>query len=379
MLKCSGCSACLNLCPVEAVSLLKNSKGFYSAIIDNDKCINCGLCKKTCPHLNTGLASKSANSKCVLFLCGDYENYISSSSGGAVSTLYKKWAKKGLYFVGVSYDENTLPFYRISNTESDIEAFKGSKYIQAHPKNVFKETEKCLMENKKVLFVGVPCMVSGLRNYLEIKKIQTEKLYTIDLICHGVGSPSVWESYLSYLKKVFKAKVTDYKFRVKQTNNVIAENNTTHHCFMSFENGRNLLDNSIYSHLYQNIYFKQLIMADTCYECKYTSLNRISDLSVGDSAKFKPKTNQDSNFAHSSFLLINTKKGLELLNILKENGSVINICIDEVHQPHLKAPINKPKKYDKFWSTYLKHGFGLCATIYGGKNIISYIKNRAKK
>ena len=48
---CTGCFACANSCPKDAVSLPENYEGFYFPVIDNDKCIDCGLCDKVCPQV----------------------------------------------------------------------------------------------------------------------------------------------------------------------------------------------------------------------------------------------------------------------------------------------------------------------------------------
>ena len=60
---------------------------------------------------------------------------------------------------------------------------------------------------KKVLFSGTPCQTDGLLSYIETKRIPAENLYTMDLICHGVPSPKLWQSYLKYLENKFPAYV----------------------------------------------------------------------------------------------------------------------------------------------------------------------------
>ena len=48
-IECCGCSACYNICPKNAISMKENSEGFLYPFIDEEKCVDCGLCKKVCP------------------------------------------------------------------------------------------------------------------------------------------------------------------------------------------------------------------------------------------------------------------------------------------------------------------------------------------
>lgn len=41
---CSGCSACVDACPVEAISMIDGK-----ASVDDEKCIDCGACVGECP------------------------------------------------------------------------------------------------------------------------------------------------------------------------------------------------------------------------------------------------------------------------------------------------------------------------------------------
>ena len=49
---CTGCGACENICPLNAIKLEENSEGFRYPNIDSTKCTNCGMCEKVCPIKN---------------------------------------------------------------------------------------------------------------------------------------------------------------------------------------------------------------------------------------------------------------------------------------------------------------------------------------
>ena len=48
--ECTGCEACTNICSQNAITMkLDVEHGFKYPHIDNEKCIECGMCKKQCP------------------------------------------------------------------------------------------------------------------------------------------------------------------------------------------------------------------------------------------------------------------------------------------------------------------------------------------
>ena len=49
---CTGCGACANICPHDAIVMKENEKGFLKPVIDVAKCKHCGLCEKICPVIN---------------------------------------------------------------------------------------------------------------------------------------------------------------------------------------------------------------------------------------------------------------------------------------------------------------------------------------
>lgn len=49
---CTGCGACNNCCPVDAIEMLEDQEGFKYPNIDMDKCISCGKCINVCPEAN---------------------------------------------------------------------------------------------------------------------------------------------------------------------------------------------------------------------------------------------------------------------------------------------------------------------------------------
>ena len=49
---CTGCGACVNICPNHAIDYVEGDAGSRIAKINLEKCIDCKLCYKTCPQNN---------------------------------------------------------------------------------------------------------------------------------------------------------------------------------------------------------------------------------------------------------------------------------------------------------------------------------------
>ena len=48
---CCGCTACMHICPVEAIEMKEDEEGFFYPSVDQGKCIGCGKCVAVCPFL----------------------------------------------------------------------------------------------------------------------------------------------------------------------------------------------------------------------------------------------------------------------------------------------------------------------------------------
>ena len=47
--ECVGCGVCAIVCPKNAIRMELNEKGYFSAYIRTDLCINCGKCEQAYP------------------------------------------------------------------------------------------------------------------------------------------------------------------------------------------------------------------------------------------------------------------------------------------------------------------------------------------
>ena len=208
---CTGCWACVNSCLHNAISMREEKLGHLYPLVNSDKCINCGLCIKICPANN----SKTLCNPKTAYAGWDKNEleYKSSTSGGAASAFARYIIKNGGIVYGCACLENVDIRHIRIDKEDDLYKLKGSKYVQSNIYDSYRSVKNDLCDNREVLFIGTPCQIAGLKSYL---RKEYEKLYLVDLICHGVPSQKLFNYYLEYLSNKFKSKVIDIKFRNKE-------------------------------------------------------------------------------------------------------------------------------------------------------------------
>lgn len=360
--ECYGCSACYNICPKKAIIMKEDSEGFKYPVIDDNKCIKCNMCKKTCPYGKDIVSNerKKYYEFDQLYYAvknKDRDIVVESSSGGIFTALakYILTLKGNVY--GVSFDSGFKVLHKKGVDENDLKSFRGSKYVQSDMNEIIKEIEIDILEDKHVLFSGTPCQVAGLLNYFRVKKIPSSKLITCDFVCHGVSSPLVWKDYISYIEKKYNSKLIEFSFRNKT-------DGWANNC-SSAKFDRDLLIKFNNKSSYMNLYKNLFITRPSCFQCQFTSYNRLSDITIADFwniDKYIIDFNDDKGV---SLCMINTNKGLEVFDNIKENLIFRETCKEAAWQPHLEYPVAKQKKRFKFWAEYKNNNFAFIIKKYG--------------
>ena len=212
---CCGCRACEFVCSKKAVAMTENTEGFFYPTVNNDLCIDCGLCVKRCP------VETAANSHCEKdypeFMAAravDEDIVFSSSSRGLFSVLANHILDLGGAVVGAGFDDDFRVVHQIIESKDDLHKLQGSKYVQSDLSDCYVKTEALLKSGKIVLFSGTSCQIEGFKNYLNR---QYENLYLVDIICHGVPTPKLWEKYIEYQEGRYRSKIVGAEFRNKDT------------------------------------------------------------------------------------------------------------------------------------------------------------------
>ena len=321
---CAGCGACVESCSRKAINILEDIRA-YNAVIDADKCVECGKCEKVCPKNHPAEFRNSEE----WYQGWSYDEEIraNSSSGGFATAISNSFIKAGGIVCTCKFSDGRFGFQFIDKVE-DLASVAGSKYVKSSPYGVYNEVLYKLKAGHKILFIGLPCQVAAVQNYVRGHK--DKNLYTIDLICHGTPSDKLLDIYMKQ-RKVDMNSAFDLHFRTKTK-------------FGLSINGRGL-DGTVQDN-YTTAFLTSISYTENCYSCDYAQQKRVSDLTIGDS--WNSGLSYEESKKGISLVLCQTAKGKELL----ENAELclypvdINQAIEANH--HLKHPSIKPKKRDLF-------------------------------
>ena len=372
--ECTGCSACYNICPKNAIEMIEDKKGFKYPNIDKEKCDNCKLCQKVCPILNSNIVNNIPRAYAVI-----NNNEITrnqSSSGGVFSLLAEYIIDNNGVVFGAAFDENWKVKHYYKKKKKDIEKFRGSKYLQSTIGNTYKLAKEFLKIEKKVLFTGTPCQIEGLKSYL---MKDYENLYTLDIICHGVPSPKVHDKYLEYQKNKFKTtKINKIEHRNKE--------NGWKDFNLKIEFDKKTYKESHQNDLFMQFFLKNTILRDSCYNCHFKKKNRISDITLADFWGIENVMPDMDDGKGTSLVIVNSKKGQELLENIKDKIQCKKVDFETAikYNPSMTKSVKKDKKSDKFFKNSDKMEFDKLVKKYTYtpsklKKIINKIKGIIKK
>lgn len=322
--KCNGCMACVASCPKHCITMV-DSIHSINAQIDESLCIHCNRCEVVCPNINETLKNAPIGFKQGW---ADSEIRRNSSSGGAASAIITSFIQSGGYVASCLFKSGSFIF-EITNDLETAKRFAGSKYVKSNPEGIYEKIREKLITNK-VLFIGLPCQVAGVLNF--VGKTLQDNLYTIDLICHGTPSPQLLDIFLNQYG-IKLSDLSDIQFRSKNI-------------FQLKENAKYIgikgtMDN------YSIGFLNSLFYTENCYSCQYAKLERISDITLGDSWGTKlPQTEKKQGI---SLILCQTQKGEELLRLSNLQLCDVDLSGAIKHNHQLEHPSIKPHIRDAFF------------------------------
>lgn len=330
--KCAGCYACVDVCPVSAISI-EDEMAYMNAVIDDSRCIECGRCHRVC-QTNYPASLRQTIEVWQGWACEDIRAI--SSSGGFATAIEMTFIADGGSVASCRLCGDEYMF-SLAQSDEDLDGFAGSKYVKSNPDGIYAAVRGELNAGKRVLFVGLPCQVSALRNYLGDGHL-ADWLYTIDLICHG--TPSI---------KVFRKTLNEYGYELADVREVFFRENDSFGLRTDIEriSPPGVVDS------YLTAFLKGGSYTENCYFCHYACRKRVGDLTLGDSWGTNLKSQEASGI---SLALVQTEKGrallesagLELLPVDYENAVA--------HNHQLERPSTMDEGHDRFFGTLLAGG-----------------------
>lgn len=306
--ECSGCSACMNICPKNCIDMVEDEFGFRYPNINKEICINCHLCEKVCPFY---IKKDNKVFTPTVFACQNSDDVIrkASSSGGVFSMLADYVLDNNGAVYGAEINDS-LEVHHIRITSKDqLYRIRGSKYIQSHIDDSFKKIRLDLNEDKKVLFAGTGCQIAGLKSYL---KKDYNQLITVEVACHGVPSEKAFRQYIDDNEKYFDSKVKTINFRDK----VSGWNNYS--IMLSFEDGKSISQNAMQNDFMKG-YIHNLYLRPSCKICSYKSMSSGSDILLGDFWGVNELKEPWNDNQGTSVVFINTLKGKDVFEKIKND------------------------------------------------------------
>lgn len=345
---CTGCSLCETVCPRNAISVKLDIRGFYRPVVNNEKCINCNNCNRVCP-INNQPEIYGPTEAFAFQNTNTVRN--DSTSGGFFNAIASKIIDDGGIVCGAAFDEKMILRHVIVDSKSDLSPLQRSKYVQSSTVGIYKIIKQYLDNGRKVLFVGVGCQAAALRNYLSTN----ENLIIIDLVCYGVPSSGLFQDWIEYLDKKY-CKVIDVRFRDKTYG--YASPNVR----VLFENGK-YIESCRDSNMYTDLFFRHLSVRESCYNCRFKTVDRTSDITLGDlwSIGMFDK-NKDDNIG-TTVVFAHTEKGRllckEICQMKIDTDKIVSI--DSRKMVECISPANG---VNGFWKKYQEDGFESMIALY---------------
>ncbi len=358
--RCYGCGVCRDVCPRNAINMSVNKEGFLMPIIDESLCVQCGLCEKSCIHLNvveTNTDVDIEDSSCYMMYLKSNQ-ILGSASGGTFYGIATKALEQGYEVCGCAWNDEHRAVHIFADTIEILKKMQGSKYVQSDLQNCFVEIKNKLSMGRKILFSGTPCQIAGLHRLVGYH----ENLLTVGLICEGTPSPLVFEKWKEYLENKYNSKVTGVKLRKKGRYGWKSPSTE-----YTFENGKKIEQLAFHMDTYMYNFICGLFMRNSCFSCEYKGNNITADIIIGDCWCADPTDIVVNENRGISAAIIRTEKGRNLLEIMKRDFVIKPLSVEEVVKKNepLLYPIKRNGNRDLFFEYMQKHSLMESIQKYG--------------
>lgn len=357
--RCCGCTACMAICPHDAIEMVGDAMGFPYPQVNMERCVDCGLCEKVCDFQSeAGTHVPPAEDMEIEVMAArhrDAEVLSGSQSGGAFTALSDLVLEEGGTVYGAAFHGPDRICHKRAETKKERNLMRGSKYVQSDMNDVFRQVRDDLKAGRRVMFTGTPCQVAGLKSF--IPDSLSDNLLLVDFVCHGVPSPSVWRDYVRYMER--RGPVVKATFRDKK----VAGWKTHVESFVYGEGQKRTAET------YKVLFYKNIMLRHSCAVCPYNIFGHKSDLTLADFwgvAELLPEMDGD---AGTSMIVCNTDRGKGLLERVTESlemhPAVLNHDFMSRKNPNLLRPAKIYKDRKRFEEEYARKGFLHVARRWG--------------
>lgn len=317
---CCGCGACYQICSKKSIHMEENARGFLVPVVDETTCVKCGACLKVCPEKERPLFNSVKKTYAAISQSNGLLTV--STSGGVFGEMARLVISEGGCVYGCAWDENLHARHKKIECLDDLQQIQKSKYVQSDTNTTFLDVCNDLKQGRKVLYSGTACQIAGLRKFLNGRE---DQLITLEVACHGVPSPGLFQKYIEWKGKKEKSQIVGVEFRSKEKHR-----KGEHYMFsLNYKNGkkRYYLSNE---DPYYGSFLEGVTLRETCYHCKYKGTSRVADILLGD---FWGIEKEHKNFPAqygASAVVISSEKGAKLFDRVKSNLVVENSTFEKI-------------------------------------------------
>jgi coenzyme F420-reducing hydrogenase beta subunit len=336
----------------------KSREGFYIAQANEKNCINCGKCSAIC-SMNERLGNDVPLSAFAVYSINETVRF-NATSGGVFPTIAANFLEAGGIVYGAAFRGSKVEHCRIVD-KRDLYQILGSKYVQSNVFACHKHLVDDIRQGELVLFSGTPCQIAGIKTLLA--KEDTSKLYTVDLICHGVPSPAIFDLYYQYLERKHRSKIATYKFRSKKdASDIISYNSEIFLCSKHGKKKKVILNGNEDPYVLK--FLTNALQSNACFECPFTNLDRVGDLTLGDFWGVENVYHELKDEAKKgmSLVLINSEKGKSLF---EKQNDLVSIRTEQAeylpYNAHLSKPASKNDLREALYDSICSSNFSIAA------------------
>ena len=358
--ECCGCGACEAACAARAIVMKQDKEGFFYPQADETRCTGCGACLRVCPLKREEREEKKTLARGYYGARTLREDVRERSSSGGVFSVLADWVleREGAVFAA-GYGPDLRVAHREVDGKEQLDRVRRTKYVQSGMDGVYGAIRDRLAAGRQTLFAGTPCQAEAVRRFLERDgRADRDRLILVDLVCYGAASPGIWEKYVRFLGRRYGGKIRDFEFRDKRGK----DNGHT----VSWKNGSTQRAYSLYADPYCRLYFQDLILRPSCYECPFCRPERESDFTIGDFwglERIRPDLDDGMG---NSLVIVHSERAERIWREAAGRCLSFECRLEDLLQPRLAAPTPRPAAREWFMKWYRLLPFWFLLKKYGG-------------